>query len=159
MNFDQSFIRLLGNEGGYTNNLHDPGGLTNWGITQAVARANGFTGDMRDLKQDQAKVIYRKLYWDTIQADTLPEAVRFDVFDAAVNSGVGQATRWLQRALGVEADGVIGPATLDAAHASNGLSLSKRFSGYRLTFLTGLSNWDSFGRGWARRIANNLMET
>ena len=157
MNFENAFIKLLGSEGGYSNNAADPGGATNWGVTQVVARANGYQGDMRDFTQDQAKVIYRRLYWDAARADEMPDAVRFDVFDGAVNSGVGQSVRWLQRALNVEADGVIGPATLAAANAANGAVLSKIFNGYRLTFMTNLKTWPIFGAGWARRIASNLM--
>ena len=158
MNFDQSFDKLLGNEGGYSNNLADPGGATNFGVTQLVARANGYTGDMRDFTQPQAKSIYKKLYWDSVHADDLPDEVRFDVFDGAVNSGVGQSVRWLQRALNVEADGVIGPATLAAAAAANGAIIAKKYNGYRLNFMTGLHTWAVFGAGWARRIANNLIE-
>ena len=156
MNFDIAFDKLLGNEGGYSNNINDPGGPTNWGVTQVVARANGYAGDMRDFTQDQAKVIYKQLYWDAVQADALPDAVRFDVFDGAVNSDIEQSVRWLQRALNVEADGVIGPATLAAATAADS-DVAKRFNGYRLMFMTGLKTWSVFGGGWARRIANNLI--
>jgi lysozyme family protein len=87
----------------------------------------------------------------------LPDAVRFDVFDAAVNSGVGQAIKWLQRAVGVADDGVIGQQTLNALAAANGDVVAKRFNGQRLMFMTNLSTWQTFGKGWARRIAHNLM--
>jgi len=155
MNFDESFQRLLGSEGGYSNNPNDPGGATNWGVTQSVAQANGYAGDMRDFTQDAAKAIYRSSYWDACQADNLPDEVRFDVFDGAVNSGVGQSVRWLQRAVGADADGVIGPKTLALCAAQSGIS--GRYNGYRLMFMTGLKTWPVFGGGWARRIANNLI--
>lgn len=157
MNFDDAFTRLLSSEGGYSNNPADPGGATNWGVTQAVARANGYAGDMRDFTQDAAKVIYRRLYWGAVQADALPEAVRFDAFDGAVNSGVGQSVRWLQRAVGVDADGVMGPKTLAAAATLAGGVVSARYNGQRLLFMTGLKGWPVFSGGWARRIANNLL--
>lgn len=156
MNFDQAFQRLLGHEGGYVADRRDPGGATNWGITQAVARAHGYTGHMRDLPQALAKTIYRKSYWDPVRADELPESVRFDVFDAAVNSGVGQAAKWLQRAVGTTPDGVIGAVTVGAARAA-GPQLLARFNGQRLQFMTDLKTWPTFGRGWARRIASNLL--
>lgn len=157
MNFDQAFTRLLGNEGAYSNRASDPGKETMWGVTVAVARASGYQGDMHDFTQEQAKAIYRPQYWDAVQADGLPDEVRFDVFDAAVNSGVSQAVKWLQRAVGVTDDGVIGPQTLAAAKFAPGSVTMARFNGYRLQFMSGLSAWPAFGRGWANRIAKNLM--
>lgn len=159
MTFDESFDKLLGNEGGYVCHPLDPGGATNFGITVAVARENGYTGDMRDLPLDTAKQIYKKLYWDAVKAESLPTDLRFHVFDAAVNSGVGQAVRWLQRSVNVDADGVIGPATIAATNNLPGYVSAARFSGHRLTFMTGLKTWPTFGAGWARRIANNLLES
>lgn len=155
MNFDQAFDMLIGHEGSYSNNPADPGGETMWGVTLTVARASGYTGRMKDLPRDMAKAIYRAQYWDAVRADQLPDQVRFDVFDAAVNSGVKQAVKWLQRVVGVSEDGIIGPATLGAASVV-GESIGRRYSGVRLKFMTDLPTWPSFGRGWARRIASNL---
>lgn len=156
MNFDEAFDRLIGHEGGYSFHKDDPGGETMWGVTARVARANGYQGDMRALPRDLAKAIYRQAYWLPVKADQLPERVRFDVFDAAVNSGTTQAAKWLQRAVGVSDDGSIGPATLAAASAADAM-LAARFNGQRLQFMTDLPTWGSFGKGWARRIASNLM--
>jgi lysozyme family protein len=158
MTFDIAVEKVLKHEGGYTFNPLDTGGATNYGITLAVARENGFDGDMRDLTKDQAKQIYRVKYWDAIKAESLPSDVRFHVFDAAVNSGVTQAIRWLQRVVGTDADGVIGPITIAAANNIPGTVLAARYSGQRLMFMTGLKNWNAFGAGWARRIASNMME-
>ena len=155
MNFDQAFDALIGHEGGYSNNPADPGGETMWGVTLTVARASGYTGPMKDLPRDTAKAIYRAQYWDAVRADHLPDQVRFDIFDAAVNSGVKQAVKWLQRVAGVSEDGIIGPATLGAASAV-GADIGSRYSGVRLKFMTDLPTWPSFGRGWAMRIASNL---
>jgi len=157
MNFNQAFEALLGHEGGFSDNPRDPGGKTRYGVTEAVARANGYTGDMKDLPLDFAKQIYQKLYWAAIRADDLPEALKFDVFDAAVNSGPVQATKWLQLALGVDPDGVIGRVTLGAAKDKNPAQTLARFNGYRLRFMTQLKTWPVFGRGWAARIAKNLI--
>jgi lysozyme family protein len=156
MNFDQAFDRLLGHEGGYSFSPSDPGGETMFGVTARVARANGYSGDMKDLPRDKAKEIYRAKYWAPVRADELPEALRFDVFDAAVNSGVGQAVEWLQEAVGANPDGAIGPKTLAAAAAAGPLAAA-RFNGARLQMMTNLATWGAFGRGWARRIASNLQ--
>lgn len=159
MNFDVAFDRLIGHEGGYANHPSDPGGETMWGVTARVARAFGYNGAMRDLPRDTAKAIYRRQYWDTVRADDLPDTVRFHVFDAAVNSGVRQAVLWLQRSCGAGADGAIGPRTLAAVRAVDPARLAGIYCGQRLRFMTDLSTWDTFGKGWARRMAANLMET
>lgn len=157
MNFDTAFELLLGHEGGYSDHAADPGGKTKWGVTEAVAREAGYTGDMLELPVEVAKAVYLQRYWKPIKADDLPPGVRYAVFDAAVNSGPAQATKWLQRALGVEGDGVIGPKTLQASYAQNADALRMRILAQRLRFMVGLSNWPAFSRGWAKRIAD-LMD-
>lgn len=157
MNFDTAFDLLLGHEGGFSDHAADPGGKTRYGVTEAVAREVGYKGDMRELPLDLAKRIYFERYWRPVRADDLPPGIRYVVFDGAVNSGPAQATKWLQRALGVEADGLIGPQTLAAAYAQDMNALRLRILAQRLRFMTGLPNWTAFSRGWARRIAD-LME-
>ena len=157
MNFDQAFHQLLGHEGGYSDHKADPGGATMWGVTERVARAHGYTGHMRALPVDLAKRIYRASYWDAVRADELPAVARYSVFDAAVNSGVSQSVKWLQRALGVSDDGAIGPKTLAAAQAADGHVLKAKMLGARLQFMADLPTWPSFGRGWARRVASLLV--
>jgi lysozyme family protein len=152
VNFDQAFDALIGHEGGYSNNAVDPGGETMWGVTARVARANGYTGEMRYLARETAKDIYRKLYWDSVHADELPAPVRYPVFDASVNSGVVQAIKWLQRAVDVADDGVIGPITISAANRA-GKEAAVRLTADRLDFMTSLPTWGAFGKGWARRVA------
>ena len=158
MNFDQAFATLLKHEGGFSDHAADPGGKTRFGITEAVAREVGYRGDMRELPLDLAKRIYKDRYWDAVRAEELPEAIRYVVFDAAVNSGPRQAIGWLQRAVGVRDDGVIGPITLSAVRATDPQALLRRILSARLRFMTDLPTWPAFGRGWARRIAD-LMET
>jgi lysozyme family protein len=159
MDFDTAFHKLLGHEGGYVDHPDDPGGETNWGITVRVARLNGYTGPMRDLPVETAKAIYRKDFWMTTRCEELPAALRYPVFDAAVNSGVRQAVIWLQRAAGVDgmgADGVFGPRTMLAVKQQTPEALVRRMLGQRLRFMTDLKTWSAFGRGWARRIADLL---
>lgn len=155
-NYDTAFDRLIGHEGGYVNHPSDPGGETMWGITVAVARASGYTGPMRDLPRDTAKAIYRAQYWDKVKADSMPFPVAFQVFDAAVNHGTGQAAKFLQRAAGVADDGVIGPKTLAAVAAHDSAALLLLFNAEREQFYTNLSTWASFGKGWSRRVVANL---
>lgn len=156
MNFDQAFDRLIGHEGGFVDHPSDPGGATNWGVTERVARANGYTGDMKDLPRDFAKAIYQRLYWNAAQCDKMPSAIAFQVFDAAVNHGVSQAVKLLQRALGVDADGVIGTQTTTKLALTPVCALVLRFNAEREEFYTGLGTWAAFGKGWSRRVASNL---
>lgn len=157
MNFDTAFDLLLRHEGGYSDHPDDPGGKTRYGITEAVARRAGFRGDMRELPLELAKQIYRQDYWAAVRADELPAGVRYVMFDAAVNSGPPQAIRWLQRAVGVADDGVLGPRTLAAVEALSGDGLRAKLVAQRLRFMTGLANWPAFSRGWVRRMCD-LME-
>lgn len=156
MNFDQAFDALIGNEGGYSFNANDPGAETMWGITARVARRNGYLGDMKALRRETAKGIAEHEYWMPAHCDDLPPTLRFQVFDAAYNSGPPQAAKWLQRAVGAHDDGIIGPATLAAVNAAPALVVGILFDAARLDFMTDLPTWGGFGRGWAKRIARNL---
>lgn len=153
MNFDAAFERLIGHEGGYTAGVGDPGGETKFGISKRSYPRE----DIKNLTLEQAKVIYRKDFWGAAGVDGLPDSIKFDVFDTAVNSGVGTAVRTLQKAVGVEADGALGPVTLQACNYMPATRLVARFNGARLLLMTELVIWPKFGRGWARRIASNLL--
>jgi lysozyme family protein len=157
MNFDDAFNELLRHEGDYSNHRDDKGGSTRYGVTEAVAREVGYRGDMRELPLSLAKRIYLERYWLPVRADELPDAVRYAVFDGAVNSGVRQSVRWLQRAVDATDDGVLGPATLRAVQRQEPEVLLRRLLAQRRNFMAALPTWPSFGRGWARRVAA-LME-
>lgn len=152
MNFDVAFDRLMGNEGGYVNDPADPGGETNWGISKRSYP----NVDIKALTRDQAKAIYRRDFWDRIHADEMYDGVAFQALDFAVNSGIETAVRKLQRAVGVADDGHWGPKTQAAAAAMSETDIIMRFVAERLDFWTSLSTWPNFGRGWARRAAQNL---
>lgn len=153
MDFNRAFDLLITHEGGFSNHPDDPGGATMYGITEVVARAEGYTGPMRELTLDFAKQVYRKRYWDACRCDQMPDVLRYPLFDAAVNSGPGQAIKWLQAAVGVKADGAIGPVTQQAVNMAAPQPTRQKMIGNRLRFMTNLSNWPSFSKGWARRIA------
>ena len=155
-NFDKAFDLLIGNEGGYVNNPADPGGETNWGITRAVAVDNGYTDSMKSMPKETAKQIYKKMYWDKLQCDQLPFVVAFQLFDAGVNHGNAQAVKFLQRALSVVDDGVIGAKTIAATNALDDLQIVMLFNAERIEFYAALKTFSTFGKGWVRRVASNL---
>lgn len=152
MAFDDAFDRLIGNEGDYSNDPRDPGGETRYGISKRAYP----NVDIKQLTLEEAKAIYRRDYWSAIRGDDMPDAVAFEVFDAAVNHGTTTAIRILQRALGVSADGVIGAVTLATAQATDPERFRMKFNAARLDYYTELPTWPAFGKGWVRRVANNL---
>lgn len=156
LNFDEIFERLISHEGGYVNHPDDPGGETNWGITLTTARANGYTGSMRHMKRNQAKEIYRKAYWERAKCSQYHSAIGFQMFDAAVNHGIGNAIRMLQRAIGVAADGTVGKITLAAINEKSLDDVLVLFNAERLDFYSKLQTFTTFGRGWTRRVSSNL---
>jgi lysozyme family protein len=153
MDFPRAFDLLITHEGGFSNHPNDPGGATMYGVTEKVARSNGYTGEMKDLTLDFAKQVYRKTYWDACRCDLMPDVIRYPLFDAAVNSGPVQAIKWLQSAVGVKPDGIIGPVTQQTVNVLPAQVTRQKMIGNRLRFMTNLSNWPSFSKGWARRIA------
>lgn len=156
-NFAEALQKLLVHEGGYVDHPDDPGGRTNLGVTQKVWEE--WVGHPVDEKQMRALTpavvapLYRAKYWDKIKGDELPSGVDYAVFDAAVNSGPGRAAKWLQACVGVEPDGGIGPKTLAAVAAFDPAELVEDYAKRRLSFLTDLPHWGTFGKGWSRRVA------
>lgn len=154
-NFSECLKMLLEHEGGYVDHPHDPGGMTNLGITKRTY--DDFYGtdvdeeDMRSLKVADVEPIYRAEYWDKCQCDELPSGVDWAVFDWAVNSGTGRAVKALQKAVGTLEDGVIGPHTLDATRRSLPSEIINRIAVYRDGFYRSLNHFDTFGKGWIRR--------
>lgn len=128
MDIDSLIDELIAREGDYSNHPADSGGATRWGITEAVARAHGYRGDMRQLPREDAAAIYKRLYWlrpGLDRAAGRAPRVAAELFDTGVNMGPAVAAGFLQRALNalnrggadyadVGADGRIGPATLAA---------------------------------------------
>jgi lysozyme family protein len=156
-NFEQALAHVLKHEGGYVNHPADPGGITNLGVTKRVWEEwVGHDVDektMRGLTPELVGPMYKAKYWDKVKGDDLPSGVDYVVFDAAVNSGTGRAAKWLQGCVGVEQDGGIGPKTLAAVKAFEG-DLIGDYNKRRLSFLTDLPHWGTFGKGWSRRVAS-----
>lgn len=153
-------------EGGYVDHSRDPGGATNMGITIHTMQALSLDldkdgdidkADVRLVTRPIAEDIYKSMYWEVVKADLLPSGLDLVVVDAAINSGPRASVRWLQRALGVFADGIIGPKTIAAVQASQSLSkLIENTINERLKSVRNFRNYDAFGRGWENRIASVL---
>lgn len=157
-NFELSLKMLLKHEGGYVNHSRDPGGRTNLGVTQRAWEE--YTGrkvdeqEMRDLTVEQVTPFYKTRYWNLVRGDELPAGVDYCAFDVAVNSGVGRAVRFLQLASGVVADGLIGPGTMNAIAKADPKELVKKICNERREFLHRLDTFDTFGKGWMRRVSD-----
>lgn len=164
--FDSLIDRVLSHEGGFTLDPRDPGNWTggkrNVGIlkgTKFGVAANSYPNlDIKNLTRAQAIEIYRRDYWQKVQGDKLPAAFAYQALDAAVNHGWSRSIKWLQEAAGVKADGVIGPVTLAAVNKTHPSDLVLLFNAIRLEFYTNLPTWATYGKGWTRRVAQNLRD-
>ena len=154
MNFDAAVGILLAHEGGLVDDPADPGGLTQWGISQRAYP----TLDIRALTRDGAVAIYKRDFWDHIGGDTLPPGVAFQLFDFAVNAGIGTAIRKAQDVAGVADDGNWGPVTQAAVAALAPAAFIARFAAAKIRFYTKLANWPDSGKGWMVRIAEDIEE-
>ena len=150
MNFDTAFTRLLGHEGRYVNNPADPGGETNWGISKRSYP----TLDIKSLTRDEAKTIYRRDFWEPL--GRAHPALKFQVFDFAVNSGIQTAIRKLQQAIGAADDGHWGPVSEAKLAVTDTNDVLLRFIAARLRFWTKCSAWPTMGAGWVNRGADQL---
>jgi lysozyme family protein len=155
--YDDALRRLLAHEGGYTNHPSDPGGPTNFGITiidyRKYVKSGATAADVKAMRLNEAKAIYRAKYWNALRCDALPAGVDYAVFDYGVNSGIGRASRVLQRVVGVADDGKVGPKTLAAIGARDPKAIVTAICDERLAFLKRLRTWPVFGKGWGRRVA------
>ena len=155
-NWEESLKHILKYEGGYVHHKDDPGGRTNLGVTQRVWEE--WTGkpateaDMRSLTVEMVSPLYKKRYWDAVRGDDLPSGVDLCVFDCAVNAGVGRASKFLQQAVGVTADGQIGPMTVAATTAKPAEEVIEAFCNLREAHYKSLSTFATFGKGWMRRL-------
>lgn len=163
---------LFAHEGGYSDHRDDPG---NWssgkvGVGRLIGTKYGIAAPtlignrdftvraehMRALTREEAIAIYKAQYWDTVRGDDLPAGVDYCVYDYSVNSGPARASQELQRVVGADVDGVIGPKTL-AAISQSGMhptTIIDKICDRRLAFMKRLKTWKYFGRGWSRRVAD-----
>jgi lysozyme family protein len=174
--FKRSFKKLVRIEGGEINHPSDPGGHTNYGITEAVARSFGYEGDMSELPIHVAEDIYKQGYWDINNLDRISEVnedIAFEVFEISVNCGIKIGASFLQRALNVfnkngehyddiEVDGIIGDKTISAYRSFHEVRtykgmpvLRKAINGQQASYYIRLSEKDpkyqDFTYGWIRK--------
>jgi lysozyme family protein len=142
-NREAAISKTLQYEGGYTNNPHDPGGATNWGITIADARhywkPDATPADVKAMPKEVAIDIYRQKYWAKIDCDNRPTGPDFVDFDYSVNSGPGRVTKLRAK---------LDPLLLSPK------DYVKRACAERLAFLRSLKNFTYFGGGWSKRVAD-----
>ena len=155
-NFPKAFAAVLVHEGGYVFKSTDPGGETNLGCTKAVWEE--YCGHMVDTKTMKAltpadvKPLFKAKYWDKVKGNDLPGGVDYAVFDAAINSGPSRAAKWLQACVNTYADGIIGDKTIQAVLNKDAKELINDYCAYRLAYLKMLQAWQTFGKGWERRV-------
>lgn len=160
-NFRACLKATLAYEGGYTNDRRDPGNWTGGKVgvgelkgTKYGVAANSFPDlDIKNLTVAQVEPIYRVKYWNRVAGDELPYGVDMATWDYGVNSGPPRAVRSLQAALGVHQDGAVGAATLAAVTKADGKTVIQKVCRQRLGFMQGLKTWNTFKRGWSRRVS------
>ena len=154
--FSEALKVILHHEGGYVNHPKDPGGETNLGVTKRVYEDFGGEKEMKDLTKEDVEPIYKKNYWDRVKGDDLPEGLDLCIFDFAVNAGPGRAAKFIQRLVGTTVDGGIGPNTLkcidDYVKKSSVDETIEKYQSMRQEYYEGLSTFETFGRGWTRRV-------
>ena len=140
-------------EGGarVTDDPHDPGGVTKFGISARSFPELGEEGIKR-LTKEHASNIYKTYYWDKVKGDSLPIDIAICVFDCAVNQGPGVAARLLQTALDVKVDGDIGVLTIGAANAAHSDWLLREFLSLRQLRYVETTNYLRYGKGWSNRL-------
>lgn len=162
--FDEAFRRLIGHEGGYSKDSRDPGNWTSGKVgvgtlkgTKFGLAANTYPNlDIKNLTLEQAKEIYKKDWWDKLGGHGLHSAITFQLWDFAINAGRSRAIKELQQAVGVTADGVIGPKTIEAVNAQDLNDVLLSLTAERLKFYTSLDSFKTYGKGWTNRVAENL---
>lgn len=160
-NFANSLAFTLKYEGGYSSNRKDPGNWTSGkvgvgtlkGTKYGIAAHSYPNLDIKNVTLDDVKPIYEKNYWQPIQGDSLPLGIDLATFDSGVMSGPSRGAKWLQVALGVKQDGIIGPNTLAKARVANARDIVKKICAKRTGFVQSLKTFVTFGKGWLARIA------
>ena len=156
-NFERCLAEVLKHEGGYVDHPDDKGGATNYGVTQAVweewVKHKVSIDEMKKLTVDDVKPLYLARFWDATKCDDLPSGVDYCVFDTAINSGRVRAAKFLQSVVGVVPDGVIGSITIASTDLRGARLTIEQYCDKREQFLRGLSNFNVFGKGWVRRVA------
>lgn len=146
--WNSAFDLLMENEGGFVNNPKDPGGATKYGVSKKQYP----NLDIENLTLEQAKEICKRDYWYKYKCDRLPDALSVALLDFAYMSKPPRPIKFLQKALGVTADGVIGNQTIGAAWSKPLKPVLKEYMDARLDYYRTLPTWKTFGDGWGKRV-------
>lgn len=145
-NYDYCLKQILKHEGGYSNHPMDKGGPTKYGITianyQKYVKPKATAQDVKNMTLDEAKKVYKARYWDYINADDLPSGIDLCLFDYCVNSGVGRLGT-VHKKLGKD--------------YSDPVKYINKVCDERLAFMKAIrggKDWQYFGKGWSRRVAD-----
>jgi len=152
MEFKNAVEHILISEGGYVNDPTDLGGETNFGITKRFYKHL----DIKNLTRKEASVIYYNDYWLKAKCDQLPKELRLIHFDTAVNMGITRANKFLQEAIGVRKDGVIGQVTLSQAHKADILDYTIVRLVYYTKIIINKPEQIKYINGWYNRVLNLL---
>lgn len=147
MSFDAALQIVLIHEGGYVNDPRDPGGETRYGISK---RAYPHL-DIASLTVADASSIYRRDYWDACRCGQFPAAIGVMLFDTAVNMGCDTAIKFLQKAVGAKADGIVGPKTLAETSKRKPHWVLREMAVLRMLLYTRLPGWQTYSVGWTKR--------
>lgn len=162
--FDTCFERVIGHEGGFQKKREDRGNWTSGKVGVGILKGTKYgisalaypAMDIENMTLQQAKEIYWRDWWQPLRMDNMPKVMRFQMFDGAINHGMFASTQMLQRAVGAKDDGKIGPITIGIIAAQDHNDTVMAYLAERLDYMANASTWAIFGKGWARRIANNL---
>lgn len=164
--FQKCFSALLPLEGGYVDDPEDPGGPTNYGVTQKTYDAyqnllNQPLKPVMAISMDEVQGIYYDQYWMSVRANALPPGLDFAVFDCAVHSGPARAAKILQGIVGQTQDGSLGTQTLGAVRTylqnskATVKGLIEKYYRQREKYLHSLAKWSTYSRGWTARIVSS----
>lgn len=164
LSYDDAFKRVIGHEGKFQNDRNDRGNWTTGEIGKGELKGTKYgisamtypEEDIENLTLERAKFLYKRDFWDRVGGDKFHAAIVYQLFDSAINHGVGNAVRMLQRAAQVLDDGAIGPVTRKALDKQSVDDTLHLFNAERLEFFANISTFSLYGKGWVRRVAHNM---
>lgn len=162
--FETTFERIIGNEGTFQDDPKDRGNWTSGIIGQGQLKGTKYgiaamtypSLDIKNLTVDDAKKIYYNQWWIPLKMNQFPRALQYQMIDASINHGMHETSKMLQRAIGANPDGILGPVSISTLNRLDVNDVLMLFLSYRLEFMTNIRTWDTYSKGWTRRVAHNL---
>lgn len=155
MTFEEAVAIVLDLEGGYVNNIHDPGGETNYGICKKYHP----DVDIKNLTRFEAMKIYKKEYWEPMNLDIFPDSMRLILFDCAVNQGLSKAKQFSCNSLGVNNFFKIEESLFSGFTQEEIIKCVDRIAKLRMNAYTESKHWNDFGDGWTERLEHIVSLT